>query len=113
MNTIQEHTHTFIHGIIITVIGLILCYLIGKRRFNRRGIGGLQYYSNYGTAVVTTLFEKLVKLIGIVLLIIGLLMTLNNLPSHKKVTTKAITTINHTTKKIRSWKPISFKPFSI
>jgi uncharacterized membrane protein len=99
MDTIQNHPHTFLHGIIIAAIGLILCYVIGKRRFNRRGIGGLQYYSNYGTAVVTTIFEKMVKLIGIILLITGLWLILNNLPSHQMVTPKTITTINHTTKK--------------
>ncbi len=99
METLQHHTGSFTQGIVISLIGFLLCYFVGRRRFNRRGIGGLQHYNSYETAIVTTLFEKLVKLLGIVLLIIGLLMTINNLPSQKKVTPKAITTINHITKK--------------
>jgi ABC-type uncharacterized transport system permease subunit len=95
METIQHHPNTILQGIIITLTGLLLCYFVGKRRFKRRGIGGLQYYSNYQSALITTLFEKGVKFIGIILLIIGLWLILNNLPNHGKATTSAGSAINH------------------
>ncbi|MBE9663077.1 hypothetical protein [Mucilaginibacter myungsuensis] len=38
---------------------MLIRYQIGKRRFNRRGSGGVQYFSSYGKAVAVGLLERL------------------------------------------------------
>jgi hypothetical protein len=101
METLQHHTGSFTQGIIICGIGFFLCYVVGRRRFNRRGIGGLQQYHSYGTAIITTLLEKLVKFIGIILLLIGLWLTINSKSEESKQAGKhkPVTTINNHPKK--------------
>jgi hypothetical protein len=101
MEILQHHTSTFTEGIIICGIGFLLCYFVGRRRFNRRGIGGLQQYNSYGTAIITTLFEKMVNFIGIILLLIGLWVTINSKKQDIKQAGKhkPVTTINNHPKK--------------
>jgi len=58
-------------GLILIAIGLTIRYYIGRRRFNRRGIAGLQQYTAYGKAVITTIYERLMLTIANVCLIAG------------------------------------------
>lgn len=51
-------------GIGLLAICLFIRYKVGKRRFNRRGIGGLQHFSNYRKAVATTFGETLLIIIA-------------------------------------------------
>jgi len=46
-------------GLLLLAIWLLIRYQIGKRRFNRRGIGGVQHFSSYAKAVTVTLLERL------------------------------------------------------
>ncbi|MEO8949926.1 MAG: molybdenum ABC transporter permease [Mucilaginibacter sp.] len=62
--------HLTIYAIILLVIGLTLRYIISKRRFNRRGIAGMQYFKSYSVALVTTIIERIVNFIA-ALMIIG------------------------------------------
>jgi uncharacterized membrane protein len=62
----------YIIGAILLAIGLIINYSINRRRFNRRGVGGLQQFDSYGKAVVTTWLERFGKLIAIILIIFGI-----------------------------------------
>jgi len=71
-NLIHHTNHLTIYAIILLTIGLSLRYIIGKRRFNRRGIAGLQHYKSYGVALITTIVESVVNIIA-ALLIIGAL----------------------------------------
>jgi len=57
---------------LLIAIGLFIRYHIGRRRFNRRGIGGLQQFSSYGKAVCITAIEKLIRFIGTLCLLAGL-----------------------------------------
>ncbi|RKR84097.1 hypothetical protein BDD43_4324 [Mucilaginibacter gracilis] len=59
-----------IYAIVLLAIGLLLRYIIGKRRFNRRGIGGVQYFKSYGRSLITTTFERVLNIIA-TLMIIG------------------------------------------
>ena len=71
MKNLIHHTNQLtIYAIILLVFGLLLRYIIGKRRFNRRGVGGMQYFKSYGLALVTTIIERIVKIIA-TLMIIG------------------------------------------
>lgn len=64
-------------AIVCTVIALLIRYWVGRRRFNRRGVGGLQHFSNYEKAVVTTFFEKLLMLASFALLLIAAILLLS------------------------------------
>lgn len=52
--------------------GIIINYTVNKRRFNRRGPGGLQHFKTYGSSVVTRIAEKLAKLTAIILILLGI-----------------------------------------
>jgi hypothetical protein len=69
-NLIHNIHHLTIYAVILLVTGLLLRYIIGKRRFNRRGVAGLQYFKSYGTALFTTILERVVNIIA-TLMIIG------------------------------------------
>jgi len=87
MEALHHHISTTGCGIILCLIGLLLCYIIGKRRFNRRGIGGLQQYSSYAAALVISNIERLVRLAGIAAIIVGVLLLITAKSNHP---TKAI-----------------------
>ena len=69
-NVIHHTNHLTIYAIILLVIGLTLRYVIGKRRFNLRGIAGMQYFKSYSLALVTIILEKAINIIA-TLMIIG------------------------------------------
>ena len=57
----------------IFLSGIYMRYWVGKRRFSRRGVGGLQQFSSYSMALMTSTYERLVLWLSIPLLIIGIL----------------------------------------
>lgn len=67
---IHHINHLTVYAIILLAIGLLLRYIIGKRRFNRRGIAGTQYFKSYGVALVTTIIERIINIIA-TLMIMG------------------------------------------
>lgn len=62
--------HLTIYAIILLAVGLSLRYVTGKRKFNRRGTAGMQYFKTYSQALVIITIEKVLNFIG-TLLIIG------------------------------------------
>jgi len=71
MKNIIHHTnHLTIYAIILLAIGLSLRYIIGRRRFNRRGVAGLQHFKSYVVALIVMFIEKLVNIVA-TLIIIG------------------------------------------
>jgi hypothetical protein len=44
-------------GISLLLAGAAIRYKIGKRRFNRRNLAGLEWFSSYRRAVLTRLVE--------------------------------------------------------
>lgn len=63
----------------VTVLGgaLVLCgfgirYWVGKRRFYRRGLGGLQHYSSYSKALVVSTIERIANLLTIPMILGGI-----------------------------------------
>jgi hypothetical protein len=69
-NLIYHTNHLTLYAIILFAIGLTLRYIIGKRRFNRRGMAGMQYFKSYGVALITIIIERVVNIIA-VLMIMG------------------------------------------
>lgn len=66
----------FILGAILVIVGLTFRYIVGRNRFNRRGIAGQQQYSSYARGLLSTGFESLLNLLGNLMLIAGLLLML-------------------------------------
>ena len=67
-----HHSYTIPCGLILSVIGLFIRYRIGKRRFNRRGMAGMQQFPTYRRAIVVTTLERLILFIGNLSLLAGL-----------------------------------------
>jgi len=63
---------TLITGLLLSAIGLFIRYQIGRRRFNRRGIGGLQQFPTYGRFIFTITIERIIHFIGTLCLLAGL-----------------------------------------
>lgn len=57
----------------LLILGAVLRLFVGMRRFNRRGLGGLQHFNNYFIALITLFVEWVLKMIGTGLILWGLL----------------------------------------
>jgi hypothetical protein len=95
MEKLNHLSDIFILGMVLCLIGVFICYQIGSRRFKRRGAGGLQYFGGtYGKALATTVIEKCLNAIGIVIIIIGIFFILidrfNNQPTTEPTKPKTI-----------------------
>lgn len=53
-------------------IGLAIRLLISMRRFNRRGLGGLQHFNNYFLGLITLTIEWILKWAALALMLWGL-----------------------------------------
>jgi len=63
---------TLLTGMILTAVGLFIRYHIGRRRFNRRGIGGLQQFPTYGRFIFIMAVERVIYFIATIALLAGL-----------------------------------------
>jgi hypothetical protein len=60
-------------GIIMLIIGWIIRYRIGQRRFNRRNFAGVEIFSSYGKATVTRGFETFMRFLGGIFVFLGIM----------------------------------------
>ena len=63
---------TLLTGMILTAVGLFIRYHIGRRRCNRRGIGGLQQFPTYGRFIFIMAVERVIYFIATIALLAGL-----------------------------------------
>ena len=70
----QNHNSWYAYGLI--GFGLILRYLISRRRFNRRGIAGLQLFSSYEKWWFVTRIEAIFYFLGLLSIVAGILLYL-------------------------------------
>ena len=68
----KDHSYTLPCGLLLIAIGLFIRYHIGRRRFNRRGIGGLQQFHTYSRFIFTMIAERVIFFIGTIALLAGL-----------------------------------------
>jgi hypothetical protein len=68
---IIQHNHLTLHACILLGIGLIIRYWIGRRRFNRRSIAGLQLFSSYEKWWLITRIERLVNFLALLAILAG------------------------------------------
>ncbi|MFB9843879.1 molybdenum ABC transporter permease [Mucilaginibacter ginsenosidivorans] len=71
---IIHHHPAALNAIVLIGTGLLVRYLINRRRFNRRGIAGLQLFSSYEKWWLTTRIEALFNLLGLLAIIGGILL---------------------------------------
>jgi hypothetical protein len=77
METLYNYIDFNLYALSMIGIGMVIRYLVARRRFSRRGIGGLQHYSSYGKAVFITLLEWLFQWLANVLMVIGIFLSIN------------------------------------
>lgn len=53
-------------------VGLAIRLFVGMRQFNRRGLGGLQYFNNYFVGLITLAIEWILKWTALALMLWGL-----------------------------------------
>ncbi|MEE1947257.1 hypothetical protein VRU48_19175 [Pedobacter sp. KR3-3] len=84
----------YVTGAILILGGLAINVSINRRRFYRRGPGGLQHFDSYSKAVFTTWGERLGKLVAIALILIGIGVMLTGRSIQNELTKKTITPQN-------------------
>jgi uncharacterized protein YneF (UPF0154 family) len=60
-------------GWILLVTGIIVKYFIARRRFSRRGPGGLQHFSSFEKGLLITIIEYVFSLLSFLLILGGIL----------------------------------------
>jgi hypothetical protein len=79
MNLLIIHHHSItLHAFILIGIGLLVRYLISRRRFNRRGITGLQLFSSYEQWWLTTRIEALINFLALLAILSGVFLLIFN-----------------------------------
>lgn len=66
-----------ISAILMIVVGLCIRHIVGRRRFYRRNVAGIEEFDSYGAAQFTQLWERLAHLLGSILLGLGILILLS------------------------------------
>jgi len=74
METIAAFITSHPKAIILLAVGIALRLWVNRRRFYRRGLGGLQHYSSYGRALFTTVFETLIMVAGFFLIVAAIIL---------------------------------------
>lgn len=72
-------------GILMLVAGLVLNFIISKRRFNRRSITGIQVYRSYEHSLTTRWAERIGRFIAISLILIGIMVLLGSIMVPSKI----------------------------
>lgn len=61
--------HPAHYGILLISLGLFLRYQIGKRRFNRRSVTGVQLFKSYFVGLAITALESVINMLGLVIIV--------------------------------------------
>jgi len=64
------------NGLILLFVGLLLRFLIGRRRFRRRNHAGVEVFSSYMASQIILLFEGVFNLLGLFMIICGIVAVL-------------------------------------
>lgn len=63
-----------IYGIVIAIVGFLLRYLMNRRKFNRNNQYGVQMWQSFEQKNTHLFFEKIVRIIGLLLILGGLVL---------------------------------------
>lgn len=70
------HIQIKVAGYVLIAIGVVIKYIIRRRKFNRRAITGMELFTSFEAAWITRLVEGLFNLIALFLILGGLGMLL-------------------------------------
>ncbi|OKS85737.1 hypothetical protein [Mucilaginibacter polytrichastri] len=76
METITAFITTHPKALILLGIAVAIRLWVNRRRFYRRGWGGLQHFSSYGKAVFAIAFEKVLMVLATLLIVAAILLFL-------------------------------------
>ena len=76
--------YTALTGAAMFVVGCVINYKIGRRRFNRRTITGIEIFRSYQHKLTTRLFERIGRLIALLLIVFGLMILVGSLMAPSK-----------------------------
>jgi hypothetical protein len=74
MKLLIFYNHLLAHPLALIGIGLFIRFIINRRRFNRRGVAGLQLFSSYEKWWLTTRIEALFYFLGLLAVVAGILL---------------------------------------
>lgn len=63
-------------GIFFVILGFIIRYKINKRRFNRRGLAGLQHFKNHEQAWLVIFVERIFMVLSFIIIVTGLIFSI-------------------------------------
>lgn len=76
----MRHLQIFkVIGIILILLGIGIRYQIGKRRFNRRNIAGIEQFTSYKKLVTTRTGEGFARFMANLLIFLGILLLLGSI----------------------------------
>lgn len=78
MKTTDVYGHVNAIATGLFFIGLIIRLWIGKRRFNRRNLAGMEQFKNYPIAIATTLGERLLNILAALMILFAVFLYLVN-----------------------------------
>ncbi|ACT93581.1 hypothetical protein Dfer_2363 [Dyadobacter fermentans DSM 18053] len=67
-------TSVMMYGFVLLATGIAIRFVVNRRRFNRRGIGGAQFYDSYWSSVLISTLEGLSMLASAGCIVVGLLL---------------------------------------
>jgi hypothetical protein len=62
--------------ILLLLFGLLVRYFIGRRRFNRRSLAGVQGFKSYAIALLTITVEKLANILATLCILLAIILFL-------------------------------------
>lgn len=74
MQLIVIHHHAHLTAFLLMGIGLLFRYIISRRRFNRRGVAGLQLFSSYEKWWLVTRIEAIIYFLALLAIIVGIIL---------------------------------------
>jgi hypothetical protein len=63
-------------GIVLLIVGIVVRYWVGRRRFNRRNFAGVEIFDSYGKAVIARGFERFVSFLATICVLFGIIFLL-------------------------------------
>ncbi|MDR7131671.1 hypothetical protein J2X69_004035 [Algoriphagus sp. 4150] len=69
--TLQDLAVSILGGMLV-LSGFAIRYWVGKRRFYRRGPGGLQHYSHYSRALIVSTIERVANFLSLPIILVGI-----------------------------------------
>lgn len=65
---------TLFWGIIFIATGLAARFFIGRRKFNRRNVAGIEEHINYSSALGNAVFDKIISITGFIVIALGIML---------------------------------------